>query len=60
MLARNMATDKNAPMRDQAGDGIGSVSWSRDGLGYSLVGPLAPGVLNPIARRAKLQFESVS
>lgn len=60
MLARNMATDKNVPMRDQAGDGIGSVSWSRDGLGYSLVGPLAPGVLNPIARRAKLQFESVS
>lgn len=60
MLARNMATDKNVPMRDQARDGIGSVSWSRDGLGYSLVGPLAPGLLHPIADRAKLQFESVS
>lgn len=60
MLSRNMTTDKNAPMREQTRDGIGSVSWSRDGLGYSLVGPLAPGVLNPIARRAKLQFESVS
>ena len=57
MLMRNMAVDKNAPMAEQAKGPVGAVSWSRDGLGFSLVGPLAPSALHPIANQARRQID---
>lgn len=60
MLTRNMAIDRDTPMRQQAQGPIGSVSWSRDGLGFSLVGPLAPSALHPIADEARLHPGQVS
>ncbi|QNA85488.1 anti-sigma factor [Sphingomonas sp. So64.6b] len=60
MLTRKMALDRDAPMREGTSGSISSVSWSRDGLGYSLVGPLAASVLHPIADAARRQFSNVS
>ena len=57
LLVRNMAVDKNTPMAEQAKGSLGAVSWSRDGLGFSLVGPLAPSSLHPIADEARRQID---
>ncbi len=59
MLMRNMAIDKNTPMTGQEKGAVAAVSWSHNGLGYSLVGPLTPALLHPIADRAKQQVEQV-
>lgn len=56
MLTRKMAVERDAPMREDAKGAITSVSWSRDGLGFSLVGPLAAATLHPIADTARRQF----
>ena len=55
MLGRNMAIDKNAPMRRDSERGLYYASWSRDGLGYSVVGPLASDHLDDIAEVARQQ-----
>ncbi|KLE32394.1 anti-sigma factor family protein [Aurantiacibacter luteus] len=55
MLSRNMAIDKNAPMRRDSKRGLNAASWSRDGLGYSVVGPLASDHLINIAAVARQQ-----
>ncbi len=57
LLMRNMAVDKNTPMAEQPKGSLGAVSWSRDGLGFSLVGPLAPATLHPIADQARRQID---
>ncbi len=59
MLMRNMAIDKNAPMAGQEKGPVTAVSWSRHGLGFSLVGPLTPSSLHPIADQARHQVERV-
>jgi anti-sigma factor RsiW len=60
MLMRNMAIDKNTPMAGQDKGAVATVSWSHNGLGYSLVGPLTPASLHPIADQAKQQVERIS
>ncbi|PZU15645.1 MAG: hypothetical protein DI591_09410 [Citromicrobium sp.] len=55
MLSRNMAIDKDAPMRIDSERGLNAASWSRDGLGYSVVGPLASDHLDDIAEVARQQ-----
>ena len=55
MLSRNMAIDKNAPMRRDSERGLNAASWSRDGLGYSVVGPLASDHLDDIVEVARKQ-----
>ncbi|PCD02963.1 hypothetical protein COC42_00540 [Sphingomonas spermidinifaciens] len=56
MLARNMAIDRDSPMKLESTGQVTSVSWSRDGLGFSLVGPLDRARLHPIADVARAQF----
>jgi len=56
LLSRNMAIDRDSPMKLGNAGGVTSVSWSRDGLGFSLVGPLDEAELHPIADVAKAQF----
>jgi anti-sigma factor RsiW len=56
LLARNMTIDRDTPMKLETEGRVTSVSWSRDGLGFSLVGPLDQAELHPIADVAKAQF----
>lgn len=56
LLSRNMAADQDAPMSVGAKGPVTSVSWARDGLGFSLVGPLDRADLHPIADVAKAQL----
>ncbi|WP_067734249.1 anti-sigma factor family protein [Novosphingobium naphthalenivorans] len=60
MLTRNMAIDKNAPMATDDRGAVATVSWARDGLGYSLVGPLSPRHLHSIADQARAQSSGIS
>lgn len=57
LLARNMKVDKEAPMRRENRGDLASLSWAKDGLGYSLVGPLDETALHPIANAARAQFD---
>ncbi|MHA6767473.1 anti-sigma factor family protein [Sphingobium ummariense] len=56
LLSRNMAIDRDTPMKLGNAGSVTSVSWSRDGLGFSLVGPLDETELHPIADVARAQF----
>lgn len=56
LLTRNMAVERDAPMALGSEGSVSSVSWSRDGLGFSLVGPLDKAALHPIADRARAQL----
>ena len=56
LLSRNMAIDRDTPMKLGNAGPVTSVSWSRDGLGFSLVGPLDEAELHPIADVARAQF----
>lgn len=56
LLARNMARDQNAPMSSSDSGAVNTMTWAVDGLGYSLVGPLKPSTLRPIANAARAQF----
>lgn len=56
LLSRNMAIDRDTPMKPGNAGRVTSVSWSRDGLGFSLVGPLDEAELHPIADVARAQF----
>lgn len=58
MLVRNMAVDQNEPMSWRDGGSVGSISWSRDGTGFSLVGPLAASSLRSVAEHARAQLGS--
>ncbi|MBB6425725.1 anti-sigma factor [Sphingopyxis sp. JAI128] len=58
LLSRNMKIDKEAPMRLENRGDLALVSWAKDGLGYSLVGPLDEAVLHPIADAARAQFDT--
>lgn len=58
MLTRAMTADKNAPMSSQSTGSVQRVSWSREGIGYSLVGPLSTQALNPIAHEMRRQIET--
>ena len=57
LLSRNMKVDRDAPMAVNAAGAMTSVTWSRDGLGFSLVGPLGGDALHPIADVARAQLD---
>lgn len=58
VLSRPMAADADAPMTAHAEHGVNGFSWSDDGLGYSLVGAVAPEALHPLADVARRQTRS--
>ncbi|PRD55046.1 anti-sigma factor family protein [Phyllobacterium myrsinacearum] len=58
MLTRAMAADKNSPMLSQSAGLVQRISWSKAGIGYSLVGPLSTEVLNPLANEMRRQIET--
>ncbi|KKW90355.1 anti-sigma factor family protein [Sphingobium chungbukense] len=60
MLTRPMTIDQNRPMSEEVEGMIGSVSWSRNGLGYSIAGALLPERIHPIADHARDQMATES
>lgn len=56
MLSRPMNIDRDSAMAPHASGAIASFSWAHDGIGYSLVGSLAPESLHPIADEARRQL----
>lgn len=60
MLARNMAIDKEVPMAADEKGAVTTISWSSDGLGYSLVGPLNRTHLHSVADAARAQVGTIS
>lgn len=58
MLVRPMEVDKNAAMTEHDLDGTGGIAWSKDGLGFSLVGPAPPALLHPLADEARRQIDA--
>ncbi len=56
MLTRPMTIDQNRSMSEEMDGTIGSVSWSRNGLGYSIAGALLPERIHPIADHARDQM----
>jgi anti-sigma factor RsiW len=57
MLSRRMAVDRDSSMKSAHDDGVGSWTWARSGIGYSLVGIKSMGELRAIADRAKEEIE---
>lgn len=58
MLSRLMATEKNAPMSQDSRDAMSGFTWADKGIGYSLVGPVAPETLRPIANEVRRQVDA--
>ena len=56
MLARPMQAEQNAPMTPHAARSINGFAWADKGLGYSLVGPMKPETLHPIANEMRRQL----
>ncbi|SDV47298.1 anti-sigma factor family protein [Chitinasiproducens palmae] len=56
MLARPMAAQRDMPMAPHTENGINGYVWADQGLGFSLVGRVAPETLHPIADDARRQF----
>lgn len=59
VLTRPMRTEQNAPMAPHSGDGVSGFAWADDGMGYSLVGRIAPDSLKPIANEARKQMRTI-
>jgi len=51
--------DQNAAMVDNHGEGVDSVAWADDGLGYDLAGPVPAHALRPIADELRRQTLSL-
>ena len=56
MLARPMASDRDAPMAPHSRGGVNGYAWADGRLGYSLVGAAAPEMLHPIANHVRDQI----
>lgn len=56
VMMRPMQIDKNRPMSEQSYDGLDGVTWSRDGLGFSVVAPRASSDLRPVAEDVRRQL----
>jgi anti-sigma factor RsiW len=56
LFTRPMQVNQSAPMIPHAAGSINGFAWADNGLGYALVGPSAPGALQPIAREARRQL----
>lgn len=58
LLTRPMEIEKTAPMAATSQDGLGRMSWASAGIGFSLVGPNEPDLLNRAAGEVRRQFEN--
>ncbi|RXF70886.1 anti-sigma factor family protein [Hansschlegelia zhihuaiae] len=56
MLTRPMAAEKDRPVARQPGGDIARFAWAEGGMGYSLVGDVAPDVLSPLAQQISKQI----
>ena len=57
MLTRHMIIDRNTRMMQSVEGSVVGFTWADKGIGYSLVGPVLPEVLHPIANAARRQIE---
>ena len=55
MLSRRMEVDRTAQMTPRAHGDVDGFTWADDGIGYSLVGPLPPATLHPLADEVRRQ-----
>lgn len=55
VMTRPMAIDKNKPMVEQSFGTLEGATWSRNGLGFSVVAPRASGQARAIAREVRRQ-----
>ena len=64
MLVRPMADQRNAPMSERSaaagGRPVTGFTWADKGIGYSLVGAAAPGVLHPLADEIRRQIDGAA
>ncbi|WP_029350764.1 anti-sigma factor [Bosea sp. 117] len=58
MLARPMRSDGDIPMAPHAQGDLNGLAWADRGLGYSLVGAVAPDRLHPLADEVRRQIRS--
>lgn len=56
MLICPLSLHGTAPLKDSSPDGLSGVSWSRQGIGYSLVGPLTAEKLHALGELARHQM----
>jgi anti-sigma factor RsiW len=57
MVTRAMAADQHMPMSQHERNAVVGFAWADKGMGYSLVGPLPPEVLHPIANEVRRQID---
>lgn len=53
IISRPMKIDKNKRMKTRTNESLNSVTWSRNGIGYSVVGKINPSELYQIAETAR-------
>ncbi|GLK86892.1 anti-sigma factor family protein [Ancylobacter defluvii] len=58
MLARPMRSERDVPMVPHADGDLNGLAWADRGLGYSLVGAIAPDRLHPLADEMRRQIRS--
>ncbi|MFG1350230.1 anti-sigma factor family protein [Xanthobacter autotrophicus] len=58
MQARPMRSDGDMPMSPHAQGELNGLAWADNGLGYSLVGAMAPDRLHPLANEVRRQVRS--
>lgn len=56
ILVRDMKIDRDAPIAQRSEGGLDVLTWSRDGVGYGLVGSQDASSLYSIARQAQMQI----
>ncbi len=57
MVSRPMAVEGRTHMSQHKIDAVEGFSWADNGIGYSLVGPVAPEVLHPLANEMRRQID---
>lgn len=65
MFVRPMADQRNAPMSEGSHPGsegrpVTGFTWADRGMGYSLVGAAAPGILHPLADEIRRQIDGAA
>lgn len=58
LLTRPMEVDKTAALDATSREGLGRMSWAVDGVGFSLVGPDEPALLNRAVHEVRDQLAS--
>lgn len=57
MVSRPMAVEGKTHMSQHKIDAVDGFAWADNGIGYSLVGPVAPEVLHPLANEMRRQID---